>query len=111
VVWSFVYLALCRLVQLVVLLCRSERSKELEILVLRHELAILRRQPRRVPFRPVGSGDAGRARAGAATERVDESVGASGDAVALAPPAGKAALDVSAPAARATRRSPENAAM
>ncbi len=46
-VWSFVYLALCRLLQLVVLLCRSERSKELEILLLRHELAILRRQPRR----------------------------------------------------------------
>jgi putative transposase len=53
VVWSLVYLALCRLVQLVVLLCRSKRSKELEILVLRHELAILRRQPRRAPFRPV----------------------------------------------------------
>ena len=34
--WSFVYLALCRLVQSVVLLCRSERSKELEILLLRH---------------------------------------------------------------------------
>jgi hypothetical protein len=30
--WSFVYLGLCRLIQLVVLLCRSERSKELEIL-------------------------------------------------------------------------------
>jgi putative transposase len=53
VVWSFVYVALCRLVQLVVLLCRSERSKELEILVLRHELAILRRQPRRSRLRPV----------------------------------------------------------
>jgi len=43
VVWSFVYLAVCRLIQLVVLLCRSDRSKELEILLLRHELAILRR--------------------------------------------------------------------
>jgi putative transposase len=53
VVWSFAYLALCRLLQLVVLLCRSERSKELEILLLRHELAILRRHPRRVPVRPV----------------------------------------------------------
>jgi putative transposase len=53
VVWSFVYLALCRLLQLVVLLFRSERSKELEILELRHELAILRRQPRRAKLRPV----------------------------------------------------------
>src|SRR5215207_294777 len=53
VVWSFFYVALCRLLQLVVLLCRSERSKELEILVLRHELSILRRQPRRARFRPV----------------------------------------------------------
>ena len=52
-VWSFVYLALCRLVQLVVLLCRSERSKELEILLLRHELAIVRRQSRRARLRPV----------------------------------------------------------
>src|SRR6266498_244667 len=46
-------MALCRLLQLIVLLCRSERSKELEILLLRHELAILRRQPRRAPVRPV----------------------------------------------------------
>jgi putative transposase len=53
VVWSFVYLALSRLVQLVVLLCKSERSKELEILLLRHALAILRRQPRRTRLRPV----------------------------------------------------------
>ena len=52
-VWSFLYVALCRLLQLVVLLGRSERSKELEILVLRHELAIVRRQSRRAAFRPV----------------------------------------------------------
>jgi putative transposase len=51
--WSFVYLGLCRLLQLVALLCKSERSKELEILLLRHELAILRRQPRRAAVRPV----------------------------------------------------------
>jgi hypothetical protein len=48
-----VYLMLCRLFALVVLLCRSERSKELEILVLRHELAILRRQARQPQHRPV----------------------------------------------------------
>jgi putative transposase len=36
-----------------VLLCKSERSKELEIVLLRHELAILRRQPRCARLRPV----------------------------------------------------------
>jgi hypothetical protein len=43
--WSFVYLAVRNLFALVWLLARSRRSKEMEILVLRHELAILRRQP------------------------------------------------------------------
>jgi putative transposase len=38
-----VYLVACRLLALLVLLARGDRSKELEILVLRHELAILRR--------------------------------------------------------------------
>jgi hypothetical protein len=36
--WSFVYLVARNLVALVWLLARSRRSKELEILVLRHEL-------------------------------------------------------------------------
>ena len=42
--WSFVYLVVRNLFALVWLLARPRRSKELEILVLRHELAILRRQ-------------------------------------------------------------------
>jgi putative transposase len=44
---SFVYLVARNLFALVWLLGRPRRSKELEILVLRHELAILRRQPSR----------------------------------------------------------------
>jgi hypothetical protein len=44
VVWSFVYLALGRILELIVLCCRSVKAKEIEILVLRHELAVLRRQ-------------------------------------------------------------------
>jgi transposase InsO family protein len=44
------YVLACRLFELMVLLARRERSKELEILVLRHELSILRRQVRRPQF-------------------------------------------------------------
>jgi hypothetical protein len=41
------YFGVCRLLELIVLLGRGDRAKELEILVLRDELAILRRQPGR----------------------------------------------------------------
>jgi putative transposase len=44
--WSFAYLVARNVFALVWLLARPRRSKELEILVLRHELAILRRQAR-----------------------------------------------------------------
>jgi putative transposase len=44
---SFVYVVGCRLFALILLLARGDRSKELELLVLRHELSILRRQARR----------------------------------------------------------------
>ena len=51
VLLSFFYVALARMFGLVALLARSEASKELEILVLRHELQVLRRQVARPPFR------------------------------------------------------------
>ncbi len=44
---SFVYVVACRLFAFVLLLARGDRSKELELLVLRHELSVLRRQARR----------------------------------------------------------------
>ena len=50
--WSLVYAVVCRLLEFAVLLTRGERSKELEILVLRHELSVLRRQVRRPALQP-----------------------------------------------------------
>jgi len=41
---SFLYWALRRVLELLVLCSRSDRAKEVEILVLRHELCVLRRQ-------------------------------------------------------------------
>ena len=45
--WSLCYLVVRCLLQLVLLRPRSQEFKELEIVVLRHELAVLRRQTRR----------------------------------------------------------------
>lgn len=50
--WSLVYVVVCRLLELIVLLARGERSKELEILVLRHELSVLRRSVKRPVLEP-----------------------------------------------------------
>jgi putative transposase len=50
--WSFVYLVARNLFALVWLLGRPRHSKEVEILVLRHELAILRRQAPRPKLTP-----------------------------------------------------------
>jgi transposase InsO family protein len=51
VVWSFVYLAL-RSLELVLLCFRSAEAREIEILVLRHEIAVLRREHPRPHLQP-----------------------------------------------------------
>jgi transposase len=52
VVWSFVYLTLRRSLELVTLCFRSAEAKEIEVLVLRHELVVLRRQHPRPRLQP-----------------------------------------------------------
>lgn len=49
---SVVYLLLCRLLDSFVVLARREVSKDAELLVLRHENAVLRRQVGRVRYQP-----------------------------------------------------------
>ena len=48
----FVYWSLRRLLELVVLRFRSEREKEVEILLLRHQLRVLERQVARPALAP-----------------------------------------------------------
>src|SRR5438093_1961842 len=43
-VFSLAYWSMCRLLELLVLRFRSEREKEIEILLLRHQLRVLERQ-------------------------------------------------------------------
>jgi putative transposase len=50
--WAFAYLAIGRLFQLVVLAGRSDREKSIELLILRHEIAVLRRQVSRPAYQP-----------------------------------------------------------
>jgi hypothetical protein len=52
VVWSFLYLALRHVLELIMLCCRSTEAKEIEILVLRHELTVLRRRHPRPRLQP-----------------------------------------------------------
>ena len=42
---TFAYLTLCRSIQLLVLLARGDAAKDLELLVLRHQLAVLAARP------------------------------------------------------------------
>jgi putative transposase len=46
------YRTLCRSIQLLALLARGDAAKDLEILVLRHQLAVLRRQLQRPRLEP-----------------------------------------------------------
>ena len=46
------YVGLCRSIQLLVLLARGDAAKDLELLVLRHQLAVLRRQTPRPRLEP-----------------------------------------------------------
>jgi hypothetical protein len=93
---SLVYWVFRRMLELVVLRLRSERSKELEILVLRHQLHVLQRQVARPRVRP-----ADRLLLAALSRSLPKAgmvivLRVACDTAALASRAGRAALDVCA---------------
>ena len=49
---KIVYMLTCRILGLAVLLCRGDRAKDAELLVLRHQNAVLRRHVGRARYRP-----------------------------------------------------------
>ena len=49
---SFLYWAFCRVLQLVRLIGRSDTDLAIEVVMLRHEVAVLRRQVQRPPLEP-----------------------------------------------------------
>jgi hypothetical protein len=98
------YLMVLRVFGWLALLARSGHAKDAEILILRHQVAVLQGQvktPRLSwadPCRPGGAGQAGAGRPAppAAPDHL------SADPAALARPPGPAVLDIPAPRARAT---------
>jgi len=52
VLFKVVYVLMCRVLSLIVLLYRGDLAKDAELLVLRHENAVLRRQAGRVRYEP-----------------------------------------------------------
>jgi hypothetical protein len=100
--WSFVHLAVRSLFALLPLFGRSERSKELEILVLRHELTLSRRRSGRPRIERRRSSIARDAEPRTSTPGMDGVFGQPRDGAALAPPAGLAAVDISAQQTRET---------
>ena len=71
VAFSLLYVGLCRILGLIASFRRTESNRDIEIMVLRHQVRILERQLHaRVRYRPCRSGDPGRVQPVAASSPV-----------------------------------------
>ena len=94
---SALYVVICRLLELIVLLGRKDRAKELEILVLRHELSILRRQVGRPHFEAHDRVLLGGVQPDASSPLLDCVLCPARNAPGVASPARRPPLDIPAP--------------
>jgi putative transposase len=106
---SLIYTAMRRILDLIVLIASGDRSKEIEILVLRHQVAVLRRQVARPELRP-----ADRAWLAALSRLLPRRVWPTflrptRYAFALAPRPARSTLDLPTPPARTTSHYPARA--
>src|SRR5215207_11102007 len=100
------YLMFCQMVRWLALLSRSAAAKDAELLVLRHEVAVLRRRVVRTAGRLGRPGDPGWARSAATAPHLAWVTGAAGHAAALASESGPAPLDPPTPAWPSDRDGP-----
>ena len=98
------YLIFVRLVNLLVLLGRSSASQDVELLVLRHEVAVLRRANSEASLGLGGSRGVRRAGLGVADDAAQASRGHAGHDLALASSLGCQQVDLSPPSWASTRR-------
>src|SRR3954470_13319101 len=92
---SLVYLLLRQVLQMLAQLARDDGAKDVQLLVLRHQVAVLRRQVHR-PARAGRPDRSGRPVAATAPLVLADLLRHAGDVAALAPPVDRPALDLSA---------------
>ena len=86
---KIVYVLTCRILGLVVVLFRGDRARAAEVLMLRHQNAVLRLQVGRVRYEPAGPGLVRRARTNCATPALGRGIPCHArDVAGLAPQAG-----------------------
>ena len=100
---TFLYWAFRRILEFVVLGFRSERAKEIKLIVLRHQLSVLKRQVARPKPLSRRSGSALGAQSAASPGPLAGLLCPPRDAPALASKARRPALDVSAPSPGTSR--------